>query len=113
MKIDDGNVFAFAGIIETPEAYLAGIALYDYLWVLKPELRVKLIKSWISILQETLEDGVLDAMTPEYTDGTGFILVSDEPLETRNIPDNVIPFTKYRPGLDNVRNDIPRKEEDI
>lgn len=92
MKIEEGNVFSFAGIVETPNSYNGAIALYDYLWVLKPELREKLIKSWILLLESVLKDGFLEQEAPDYADGTAIVFVNEEPIETRELPDNVIQF---------------------
>lgn len=94
MIIDEGNVFLFAGITETDEAYHGAVALYDYLWVLKPELRIKLIKSWIKTLEKTLEEGVLEDVAPEYANGEGIVFVSEEPIEIRKIPSNVVEFPR-------------------
>ena len=92
MKLEENNLFSFAGIIETDEAYLGALALYDYFWVLKPELRVKLVKSWISILEKCTDEKFLEDLAPTYAEGTGIILTSEEPVEYRKLPDNVVPF---------------------
>lgn len=99
MIIEEGNVFSFAGIVETPTSFNGAIALYDYLWALKPELREKLIRSWISLLENVLKEDVLDEIDFEYVDGTATVFVDEEPIEIRDIPDNVIQFR----GLDGQR----------
>ena len=92
MIIEEGNVFSFAGIVETPESYNGAVALYDYLWVLKPELREKLIRSWIALLTDLLDNGLLNEQEVEYAEGTAIVFVNEEPIETRHIPDNVVQF---------------------
>lgn len=106
MTIEESNIFSFAGIVETPEAYYGAIALYDYFWILKPELREKLIRSWISTLEKTLEEDYLEKVAPTYAEGIAIVMVAEEPIEERSVPDNVIPF-----GRRNVKRIEPKKNE--
>lgn len=96
MIIEENNVFSFTGIVETPESYVGAVALYDYFWVLKPELRLKLIKSWIKVLEKCAEEGFLEDVAPEFAEGAGLVFIDNEPLEIRNVPDNVVPFRRRK-----------------
>ena len=92
MSIEDNNVFCVAGIVENPTSFNGSILLYDYLWALKPELREKLIKSWISLLENTLEEGFLEKIAPTFAKGIVTVMVDPDPIEVRDIPANVVMF---------------------
>jgi hypothetical protein len=92
LNIEDSNVFCVAGIVENPTSYNGSIALYDYLWALKPELREKLIKSWISLLEDTLKEGFLEEISPTFAEGVVTVMVDPDPIEVRDIPANVVMF---------------------
>ncbi|MEK9894877.1 MAG: hypothetical protein VW518_00440 [Burkholderiaceae bacterium] len=94
MTFDEQNIFAWAGTVENREDFSAVVALYDYFWVLKPEVRKKVLTAWIEAFTECLDDDFLAELAPDFVQGDMVLLTSEDPVEIKDLPENVIPFRR-------------------
>ncbi len=92
--MDDENVFLIAGFIDGPNEFKGAIGVYDYFWVLTPDLRTKLIDSWKKTINE-LENAhpeLNDIFNSEDEYGSMAVFSDEEAVEVRAPKDNIIKF---------------------
>lgn len=95
---DEDTMFCFAGVVEMDDSYNAAIAIADPFFALKPEAREVQIKAWIELLQGCLDEEFMVELSGETDQGEMAIIVSQDVVELREIPDNVVEFKTDEQG---------------
>lgn len=92
--MDDENVFLIAGFINGPNVFKGAIGVYDYFWVLTPDLRAKLIESWKKTIDEleSAHSDLNDVFHAEDEYGSMAIFCDEEAVEVCAPKDNIIKF---------------------
>jgi len=92
--MDDENIFLFAGFVDSPTDYKGAIGVYDYFWVLTPEIRGKLITAWKKTIDhlEQEHDNLSELFEQEEEYGCIAIFHDEEAVEVKKPKDNILHF---------------------
>lgn len=93
--MEEENVFLTAGFIDFPGDYKGALGVYDYFWMIEPEIRKKLISSWKKSL-DYLEEAHLELsdIFEEEEWGAMALITDEDSIQVKPAPDNVVPFKK-------------------
>lgn len=92
MPFDEENIFCFAGVVDMGKSFNAAIGITESFFLLTPEARQKQINSWIDLLKGCQNEEFLVELSGEVEEGEMALLISQDIIETREIPDNVVTF---------------------
>ena len=86
------NVLVFLGIVDTGKEIKPAGSLTEVFFAIKPELRNKAIDKWIELLDAARDLEYVDALAEEVAPGEMAVLIHDDVIEKKIIPDNVVLF---------------------
>jgi len=92
MDFEQDNVLAFLGIVSTKEDFRPAVSVNAPFFLLTPELREATLDKWIEILTNCKEEDLIQSLSEDVSIGEMAVLVHEEPVEKRDIPDNVVIF---------------------
>ena len=92
MEFDEGNTFCFCAVVDMGDAFNAAIAIPETFFFLTPEVRQKQIHAWIELLQGCQSEEFLVELSGEVEEGEMAVIISQDVVEAREIPDNVVSF---------------------